>query len=164
MLESIDFGAVRALAEFGPGAGVFTRAITDRVRPGTVFFAVERNPEMAAEVRRRFPTVKLHEASAEQVCELCEAEGLPPEGGLDAIVSGLPFAAFPEALQDSILRAAARALRPGGQLVTFAYYQGLALPAGRRFAAKLLRYFGTIARSRGVLRNIPPAFVYRCVK
>lgn len=164
MLETIDFGSTRAIAEFGPGAGVFTRAILEKLAPGATFFAIERNADMAAEVRRRYPGVTLHEGSAEQVCEFCEREGLPKEAGLDAIVSGLPFAAFPGSLQDSILEATIRALRPGGQLVTFAYYQGLAMPAGRRFAAKLPRYFRTVERSAGVLRNLPPAFVYRCVK
>lgn len=164
MLETIDFKSIKALAEFGPGAGVFTGEILARLSPGTTFMTIERNPDMAAEVRRRFPSVTLHEGSAENIGEYCEQAGLPRDGGLDAIVSGLPFAAFPDALQVSILDAAVKALRPGGQLVTFAYYQGLAMPAGKRFAAKLPRYFSQVTRSRGVLRNLPPAFVYICRK
>lgn len=162
MMENIDFESVRAVAEFGPGAGVFTQELLSRVQPGTKVIVIEKNPVMAAEVRRRFPQLHIHETSAEDIADVCVEEGLPAQGGLDAIISGLPFAAFPDSLQDAILGAAVSALRPGGWFVTFAYYQGLALPAGRRFAAKLPRYFRTVERSRGVLRNLPPAFVYRC--
>ena len=60
------------------------------------------------------------------------------------------------------LRELRRVLKPGGQFVTFAYLQGLLLPAGRRFRAKLKRSFSDVTKSKIVWRNLPPAFVYRC--
>jgi hypothetical protein len=41
---------------------------------------------------------------------------------------------------------------------------GLYTRAGRRFHALLPRYFSQITRSRLVLANLPPAYVFRCVK
>jgi len=49
-----------------------------------------------------------------------------------------------------------------GQFVTFAYLQGLLLPAGRRFAELLPTYFRQVSKSRTVWLNLPPAFVYQC--
>jgi phospholipid N-methyltransferase len=103
----------------------------------------------------------LHEGSAADVERFAQAHGLQQ---LDAIVSGLPWAAFPEALQIQILDATARVLRPGGQMATFAYSMGLYTRAGRRFHALLPRYFSAITRSRLVLANLPPAYVFRCVR
>lgn len=164
MIETIDFSKAKAIAEFGPGPGGVTAVLLRRLQPSTRFFAIEANPEMCRAFRQRFPSVALCEGSAEQVGEFASQQGLPAQGGLDAIVSGLPWAAFSTQLQRSILRAALIALRPGGQFVTFAYSAGVYLPAGRRFAALLPEHFSSITKSRGVWLNIPPAFVYRCVK
>ncbi len=55
-------------------------------------------------------------------------------------------------------------LAPGGQFATFAYWQGVALPSGKRFARLLDQRFSSVGRSRTVWKNMPPAFVYRCVR
>jgi phospholipid N-methyltransferase len=75
-------------------------------------------------------------------------------------VSGLPWAAFPEALQDQLLDTIADVLRPGGRLVTFAYLQGVLLPAGAKFKRKLKQRFRRVSTTRTVWLNLPPAFVY----
>ena len=63
-----------------------------------------------------------------------------------------------------LLDATGHVLREGGQFVTFAYLQGLLLPAGQRFKRKLRDHFGQVETSRTVWANMPPAFVYRCRK
>jgi phosphatidylethanolamine/phosphatidyl-N-methylethanolamine N-methyltransferase len=80
------------------------------------------------------------------------------------MISGLPWAAFPLALQEEVLDAVVAALRPGGRFTTFAYLQGTLLPAGRRFRRRLDEHFCEVRRSPVVWRNFPPAFVYRCRK
>lgn len=161
MLRGLDLGPGARIAEYGPGTGVFTAAILERLHPEARFFAVERNAAMVAELRHRFPKLHLHEGSVEDIAGFCNAEGVDR---LDAIVSGLPWAAFPESLQIRILDATMKVLRPGGSLTTFAYQIGLWTPAGRRFAKLLPRYFSSITRSRVVWRNLPPALTIRCVR
>jgi phosphatidylethanolamine/phosphatidyl-N-methylethanolamine N-methyltransferase len=90
---------------------------------------------------------------------LCDRQGIAQ---VDCIVSGLPWASFPDDMQTQYLDAMMTVLKPGGQFVTFAYLQGLLLPAGRRFRRKLDHYFSRVDRSRTVWLNLPPAFVYRC--
>lgn len=164
MLDRIDFGALKVVAEFGPGSGAFTRAIVGRLAPAATFIPIELNPRMATLFRARFPGVTLHERSAAELPAICGELGLGDHACVDLIVSGLPWAAFPVDLQRAILGGATTALRPGGRLVTFAYNLGLLTVAGRRFAKLLPEFFTTVERSRTVWRNLPPAFVYRCVR
>ena len=82
----------------------------------------------------------------------------------DVVISGLPFAIFPEELQEKILQGVLRSLVPGGTFATFAYLQGVILPAGVRFRKKLESTFPEVTTSQIVWNNMPPAFVYRCRK
>lgn len=161
MVDWFDWNEVRNVVEFGPGTGVFTAGIAERLHPESRFFAIERSGELAALTRRRCPGIVVHEASAADVRDLCRREGMDQ---VDAIICGLPWASFPQSLQASILDAALDVLRPGGQFATFAYWQGVVLPAGRRFSQRLRGSFTDVHRSPTVWRNLPPAFVYRCTK
>ncbi len=161
MVAWIPWDQVQAAIEYGPGTGVFTQAIK-QVLPGqSTFFAIERSPELAALVRQRCPSVTVYEDTVENVVACCQLSRVQQ---VDAIVCGLPWASFPETLQDRCLDAMMQVLRPGGRFVSFAYWQGLALPAAWRFRRKLDDYFQQVERSPTVWRNVPPAFVYRCVR
>ncbi|MBX3393778.1 MAG: methyltransferase domain-containing protein [Phycisphaerae bacterium] len=155
----IDLNAADFVVEIGPGSGAFTEAILDRLKPGARLIAVENNPSMAATLRQRFPRLSVYECSAVELSNILVAAEMPHA---DCIVSGLPWAAFDDALQDALLGAILSALAPGGRFATFAYLQGLLLPAGRRFCRKLNGAFAEVTRSPTVWRNLPPAFVYRC--
>lgn len=152
-------GAV--IAEYGPGTGVFTKRILDSLRPDRRFFAIEINPEFAAAIRQRFPALHLYEGCASKVAEYCAQEGVDR---VDCVISGLPWAIFPDELQDAILDGMIKVLPEGGTFVTFAYLQGLVMPAGRRFKQKLKKYFSHADNSGVIWKNIPPAIVYRCRK
>ena len=159
MVEWLDLSKAHAVLEYGPGTGPFTPHILKRLSKGCRFVAIEQNAAFADAFRSRFPDVKLVQDSVENVRAICDREHID---SVDCIVSGLPWAAFPEDLQTRLLDAMMTVLRPGGQFVTFAYLHGLPLPAGRRFADCLPRYFSEVQRSQTVWMNVPPALVYRC--
>ncbi len=161
MVDWFDWDAVRGVVEYGPGTGVFTEGISQRLHTDARFFAIERSADLAELTRARCPGTTVHEASAADVQQLCEKEGIHQ---VDAIICGLPWASFPVSLQASILDATLDVLRPGGQFATFAYWQGVVLPAGQRFSKRLRTSFSDVHRSPTVWRNLPPAFVYRCTK
>jgi phosphatidylethanolamine/phosphatidyl-N-methylethanolamine N-methyltransferase len=161
MVGSIDWQAARSIVEYGPGTGVFTAAILEQLQPGAQFFAIERSPDMVRAARERCPAGDIVEDSVTNVASLCASRGISQ---IDAIVCGLPWASFSESLQAEIMEAMFSVLRPGGQFATFAYLQGLALPAGRRFSHHLDKHFSVVKKSPTVWRNLPPAFVYRCVR
>ena len=159
MVEWIDWDAVDAVVEYGPGLGAFTGEVLRCKKPDARFIAIERETAFVVKLRERFPGLAIHQDSAVEVKALCRRENMEQ---VDAIVSGLPWAAFSEALQSSLLEAMMTVLRPGGQFVTFAYMHGRVLPAGRRFKAFLKRHFAEVNISPVVWRNLPPAIIYRC--
>lgn len=159
MVEWIDWPTVQTVVEYGPGTGAFTGAILKSLRPGARLFALEINPRFVAVLAERYPGVRVYQESVANVQAVCRREGVET---VDAIVCGLPWAAFSAENQTAYLDAMMRVLRPGGQFVTFAYLQGLLLPAGRRFRRRLREYFSEVGTSRITWWNVPPAFVYRC--
>ncbi len=161
MVDWIDWESARGIAEFGPGTGVFTEAIERERHPDSKFFAVEMSADMAAIAGKRCPDTKIYQDSACNVAALCEQQKIQQ---LDVVVCGLPWASFSNDLQTEIMDAMFSVLPTGGQFVTFAYWQGVILPAGQRFSKRLHDSFSSVHRSKTVWRNLPPAFVYRCVR
>lgn len=159
MADGIDWAQANAVLEFGPGTGVFTREIIRRARPSAQVAAIEINPQLAARLQARFPRVRVHADSVAQAVALCRSDGIDQ---VDAILSGLPWAIFSPDDQAAFLRAATDVLKPGGEFVTFAYVQGLLLPAAKRFRRLLEQTFSQVTTSRVVWRNVPPALAYYC--
>lgn len=150
-----------AVVELGPGTGVVTERILSSIGKDTRFFAVELDGEICRRLSSKLPEVKLYNADACDLPELCRKENLPE---LDVVISGLPWAVFPEYLQCKLLEAISGALKNQGKFSTFAYIQGMILPGGARFRRLLNRYFSHVELSQIVWKNLPPAVVYRCIK
>lgn len=161
MMEGVDFKNAKVILEFGPGTGVFTDEIVTRLAPGAEYLAVELNKGLYDEFRRRHPGAQIVNDSAENVREICNARGW---SSVDVILSGLPWASFPDDLQDRVLDAVLDVLKPGGQFYTFGYHIGTWLKAGKRFYAELPKRFSVVERSQIVWKNFPPAFIVRCRK
>jgi len=159
MVSWIDWSAVDAVAEYGPGTGAFTPWILSSMKERARFLAVERDPELGARFRARFPAAHLHVDTVENIGAICATEGIQQ---LDAVICGLPWASFPPALQARLLSETSRILRPGGYFATFAYLSGFAMRGAHRFQRQLPEHFSRVERSPVVWRNLPPAFVYRC--
>ena len=157
MVTSIDFARPVRVAELGPGMGAFTGLIQSRLVPGSRFLAVEIDEVFAGELRRRWPSIDVVNAAAEELPHLLEARGLD---AVDHIVSGLPFVSLPAPVVDRTLRAVAASLRPGGTFVTFQYVHGFAWPTAVESRRLMARHLNAAeARTRLVVRNIPPAVV-----
>ncbi|MBI1354738.1 MAG: methyltransferase domain-containing protein [Acidobacteria bacterium] len=149
------------IVEYGPGTGSFTRKLMEEKGESSRLLSLEVNPEFAERLRRSHPKLELHECSVERAPALLSELGLPQA---DVVVSGLPWAAFGSREQTRLLEATCSVLRPGGRFVTFAYAHGLCLPSAHRFRERLHRSFTRVRYSPVVWRNLPPAFVYRCVR
>jgi phospholipid N-methyltransferase len=157
IVEAAELDTASVVIEFGPGTGVFTERIVESVSADCVFFALEVNERLAETTRRRCPGTKVFHDTASNATKYLQAMGV---SHCDRIVSGLPWAAFPRSLQRELLDTVRDILKPGGLFVTFAYLQGLLLPAGLRFRRILSERFAKVTTTRIVWRNLPPAFVY----
>jgi phosphatidylethanolamine/phosphatidyl-N-methylethanolamine N-methyltransferase len=161
MLKPIDFASDKVLVEYGPGTGAFTQHLLSRVTDATFIMAIERCKDMYDLMRQKHPRLLIRHGSAANVGQYLAQLGYDHA---DAVISGLPWAAFPESLQDEILEATVAALPPGGRFSTFAYLQGLLMPSGKRFRRKLNQRFSKVEISPVVWMNLPPAIVYWCTK
>lgn len=145
------------VVELGPGTGVFTEEIQRRLGGRGHHLAIEINPRLAARLADRHPGARILVADAVNLPGLLGDHGLDRA---DVVVSGLPWAAFPAALQDRLLGAIGEVLAPGGAFTTFAYVHARTLPPALRFRRRLLESFEEVVPGRTVWGNVPPAFVY----
>jgi phosphatidylethanolamine/phosphatidyl-N-methylethanolamine N-methyltransferase len=81
------------VVELGPGTGVFTRAIQERLSGRGYHLAVEADPVFAAMLRRRYPRVDVVFDDAVHLPVLLALRGLP---AADVVISGLRGQRSPE--------------------------------------------------------------------
>lgn len=161
MVDGLGLETAATIVELGPGTGVFTHLIAERCRPDAVVLVFEINHQFAEPLVEQFPRFHVVTDSAEHIAEQLRRHG---RSSVDCVVSSLPWAGFPDDLQERLLRAVVAALSPGGRFATFAYIPAAWLPRGRNLRQLLERHFSRVDPTPVVWRNTPPAFVYRCEK
>lgn len=144
MSDSVCWNSALRVAELGAGDGVLTRHLLERMLPQAQLDVFEINAQLADKLRAQ-------EDARMQVLT-CSAEYL--NGEYDAIFSGLPLLSLPPALRDRILRAVFNAIGEDGVFIQFQYTSAT--------QPDLSRYF--IWQRQRVLKNLPPAWVYRCTR
>ena len=150
-IDRIDFSTARTIVELGAGDGVITEHILERLHPDGKVIAFEVSPDLCADMRALGDDrLVVAEDSAENIRHWLNKIGAERA---DHVVSAIPFAALPEALGKSIVKAAKDHLRPGGcynqvhySLKTKGYYEAA---------------FGKV-EARRVWANLPPAWVLYC--
>lgn len=157
MMESAGVWQARRVLELGPGTGAFTSAIADAMPGDAEYLGIEMNNSFVSQLRPRFPRLRFECAGAQ---EFDFSQALPAGEKFDAVISGLPWTAFPRSLQQAILGNVLPHLAPGGCFATFAYWGFHQLPSGQRFRSLLHDLTHGVETSRVVWRNLPPAFVY----
>ncbi|MFI6317870.1 class I SAM-dependent methyltransferase [Nonomuraea sp. NPDC050556] len=145
------------IVELGPGTGPFTAEIQRRLGGRGHHLAVELNERLATLLSDRFPSADVVCDDAARLPELLAERGL---SHADAVVSGLPWAAFPRELQLRLMDAVTSVLSPVGAFTTFSYIHAIPLPPARRFRELLASRFEEVVPGRTVWRNPPPAFVF----
>ncbi|WP_246703289.1 MULTISPECIES: class I SAM-dependent methyltransferase [unclassified Rhizobium] len=154
MTSEVDPSAGPVL-ELGPGTGAFTEALLARGVCEKDLTLVEYADSFASMLRRRFPTARVVCADAARL----RAHGLPEEAPFGCAISGLPLLNMSPKTVIAILTGVSSRLREGGALYQFTY--GMRCPVPYR----LLDRFGFKATLHGrVLRNFPPARVYKIVR
>lgn len=142
MCNAVEWDSSLRVAELGAGDGVLTRQLLSRMVPAAQLDVFEINSQLAAELRQwHDPRMQVQAHSAELL-----------QGEYDAIFSGLPLLSLPAATRHTILSAVHNALAPQGVFVQFQYTS--------LTRHDLSRYF--VWQRQRVLKNMPPAWVYRC--
>nr|WP_246333127.1 methyltransferase domain-containing protein [Sphingomicrobium lutaoense] len=150
MLEPVDWQTCRLFIEYGPGVGTFTREILDRLHPDARLIAIDTNEDFIAHLKEEIddPRLIAVHGSAANVEEIVADHGFDMA---DYVVSGLPFSTLPPGLGDTIGRATANVIAPGGAFLVYQFS-----PKVRQF---LQPHFDRID-SGFEWRNIPPATLF----
>jgi phosphatidylethanolamine/phosphatidyl-N-methylethanolamine N-methyltransferase len=143
------------IIELGAGTGVFTQALLSRGLREQDLTLVESGADFAGLLQQRFPEARLLCIDAARLGQ----HDLFGRIAAGAVVSGLPLLAMPVRKVMSILGGAFSQLRSGGAFYQFTY--GASCPVRQRILDRLGLKATRIGR---VLRNVPPATVYRITR
>ena len=154
IVGNIDREQAQIVVELGPGDGVITRFILDRLDPTARLVIFEINPVFVEKINANFndPRLTVIHDSAEKMGEYFEQLGIEK---VDYFVSGIPFVMLPESLAEIITRECLHFLNPKGKFIQF-HYSPLMLGFYRKI-------FGN-TDVEVVPLNIPPALVVTCEK
>jgi phospholipid N-methyltransferase len=147
--SKIDFNQARVIAEYGPGEGVHSRALAQRMRADAQLLLFELDPHFSRDLARQFaddPRVRVINANATTIrSELIQRRIVH----CDYIISGIPFSILEKEKKRNLLQQTHEALAPGGAFIIYQVTNELRQHA-TDFASAESEYF---------LQNIPPMFI-----
>ena len=153
LLKPIDFSTARCIVELGPGNGCVTETLLQRMHPDCQLICLELDDEFATRLKT-IDDSRLHvyNACASSIRAILDELGIV---SVDHVVSSLPLALIDDDVVQEILSTVGSNLRDGGRFLQYQY--------------SLANYSDVKPLFRNVklhftLRNMPPAFVYECVK
>lgn len=151
MIENVDFDKARMIVELGPGTGVFTELILNRMHPDAKLLVFELNDSFYQNLAKRFddPRVQIIHDSAEKIADYTDGKKV------DAVISSLPLMVFSEELRNNVVNAAYDSLKKDGKYMQFQYSLQ---------SKKLLQSLYKTVSVKFTMKNLPPAFVYTCSK
>jgi phosphatidylethanolamine/phosphatidyl-N-methylethanolamine N-methyltransferase len=154
MLAGIDFEKAKTIVELGPGTGVITRKIIEKMAPDAQLFVFELHDEFYLNLNQSIDDKRVHiiHDSAEKIKEYLEKYNVHCT---DAVVSSLPLANFPKSLRANVVEAAKDSLTDDGLMTQFQYSLQSKNYLKSKFKDVKINY---------TLWNFPPAFVYSCRK
>jgi phospholipid N-methyltransferase len=154
MLESIDYSNINVIVELGPGTGVFTRRIAKNLPENVFLLVFELNEEFYLQLNEEFnqPNVVIIHDSAEQILKYLKEFKFE---NADIVISSLPLANFDEDLRSLLLNKIYESLNEEGKFIQFQYSLQ---------SKKALKSLFQEVKIGFTALNIPPAFVYTCLK
>src|SRR3546814_10718603 len=118
MLGPVDWSRMERVIEYGPGTGIFTRALLDRLPGHARLLAIDTSQAFIGHLRgemrdRRLVAVT---GSADGVLEILAAQGWYRAA---CILSGLPFSTLAPERAERLMEASPCALRPAGKFPAY---------------------------------------------
>jgi phosphatidylethanolamine/phosphatidyl-N-methylethanolamine N-methyltransferase len=151
MAAAIDSPSKGLVVELGPGTGPVTQSLIETGVAPERLVLVEYDPGFCQMLERRFGRVRIIQGDAYDLPgTLAGFAGQP----IAAVVSSLPLLNQPPPRRTKLIADAFALMGPSGVFVQFTY--GLQSPIPREVCVN--RY--SAIRSRPILRNLPPAFVW----
>ncbi len=153
LLSSIDFSEARCIVELGPGNGCVTQTILQRMHKDCQLICLELDNDFAKQLQTLDdPRLHVYNACASSIRPILEEFDIDE---VDHIVSSLPLALIKDEVVQDILKTVGSNLKEGGRFLQYQYTLANYRDVKPFFKDVKLRF---------TWRNMPPAFVYECVK
>lgn len=155
MLRNIDFNKAKVIVEYGAGNGIFTREILNNMHDDAILLCFEINKEFINQLKKiSDKRLIITNQSAEHILTILESYQLEE---VDYFISSLPLAIMPLVLTNAILINSKKALKTNGLFLQYQY------------SLNFFKQFKLIFNKKNVvlsfeLLNLPPAFIYKCIK
>jgi len=146
----LDFERPGTVLELGSGTGAIGQSLLAAGLPPDRLVMVERDPDLVAFLRQRFPSVKVLQGDATKLAPTLERLDISQ---LSATVSTLPIVWFPLQAQEAVLSTCLDRLGDGGYFLQLTNQPASPLPL------KKLGIAGE--RVTQIWRNFPPCFIWR---
>ncbi|MGB1041858.1 MAG: class I SAM-dependent methyltransferase [Tenacibaculum sp.] len=154
MLREINFSEAKVIVELGPGNGVITERILEKIQPNTILVCFEINEAFYKELKKiKHPQLIVLKASAENIKVELNKLGYFEA---DYIVSSLPLTIIPKEVSHTILSKSYEFLNTKGFFIQYQY--------SLTYYKKLKGIFGNNINLSFEPLNFPPAFIYKCLK
>lgn len=149
----IDFDTTKTIVEYGGGTGVFTKHFLQEMRPDAHLYVFETNDNFYHEKLKVIddPRLTVFHESVEDILTL-----LPKDlvGGVDHVVSGIPFSFFDWEMKIDILEKTQQVLKDEGSFLAYQTSGHLKKPLTEVFNNYTTDF---------CWMNIPPYFIYEAV-
>jgi phospholipid N-methyltransferase len=155
MLKDIDFKNAKVIVEYGPGNGVLTKRILEKMNGDALLVCFEINPKfhkfLSKNTDKRLLVLN---KSAENVITEINKLNITQ---IDYCISSLPLAMLPNKIGKNILNNTKQLIKVNGYFIQFQY--------SLNFYKKISAVFNKKnVQIKFEPLNIPPAFVYKCKK
>ncbi len=136
------------VVEYGPGNGVITKWLLNRIPSDGKLFAVELNPDFI-EILKKIPDARLEILHNNAVDVSARLKNLDKRG-VDVAVSGIPFSLMPKSVVEEIVKNTQENLNNDGCFIVYQY---------SRYALPILRKYFRQVDVTYEPRNIFPYFI-----
>ncbi|MDH3663472.1 MAG: methyltransferase domain-containing protein [Alphaproteobacteria bacterium] len=140
----------QTVVELGAGTGAISQGLLQKGMPRDALMMIELDEQLYDYLRNRFPGVRVVHGDATKLADIVAEQNIDE---VSTVVSGLPMVNMPFDFQQAIIEQSFKAMKPGGPLLQYSYSPISPIPAKKLgVKAELVRF---------VLRNVPPATVWR---
>ncbi len=153
MLNPINFANANCIVEFGPGTGVFTHKLLEKMNPNAKLLVFEINPAFYEDLKNiKDDRLIVINDSAEKIDFYLRENNFIKA---DYIISSLPFTVIPDKIVNQILTSSVKFLSDKGKYIQYQY--------SLNAQSKLKSIFKTVI-TKFTFLNLPPAFIFICSK
>lgn len=153
MLKKVDFTETNVIVEYGSGNGNFTKEILKKLNKDSQLICFEINDKFYNHLLTfRDPRLTVLNESCENIKAVCEKLNI---SNIDYFISSLPLTNIPDNISKKILTESYNQLSNDGCFLQYQY--------SPTYYKKLKKIYPNVILDFEI-RNIPPAFIYKCKK